>query len=117
MSSSITKKTLEHIINLARIELTEKEGEKLLKDLQKILDHFEELKELDTKNVEPMTGGTRLKTITRDDTTRENTNRGAGTDAFPKSKKGFLEVPPVFSAEGGSPPEADGPLAHAPGGE
>jgi hypothetical protein len=27
---------------------------------------------------------------------RENTNRGAGVDAFPESKDGYLKVPPVF---------------------
>jgi Asp-tRNA(Asn)/Glu-tRNA(Gln) amidotransferase C subunit len=43
-----------------------------------------------------MTGGTDLKNMFRDDAERENTNRGAGVEAFPKSKDGFLEVPAVF---------------------
>lgn len=81
---------------LARIELDPKEEEKLLADLGKILDHFRELQELDTKNVAPMAGGTDLKNVFRDDSERQNTNRGAETEAFPEKKDGFLKVPPVF---------------------
>jgi len=96
MASSLTKRDLEHLAKLARIELDPKEEEKLLKDLGNILDHFKELQGLDTKNVPPMTGGTDLKNVFRGDDERENTNRGAGTEAFPEKKNGFLKIPPVF---------------------
>ena len=43
-----------------------------------------------------MTGGTDLLNVFRDDTERENTDRGAGAEAFPESEGGFLKVPPVF---------------------
>ena len=100
MASEITKKELEHLAKLARIELDPKEEEKLLKDLGNILDYFKELQELDTSSVEPMTGGTDLKNNFREDGEEnhgpENTNQGAGVEAFPESKDGFLKVPPVF---------------------
>ena len=96
MSSSINKEELEHLAKLARIELDPSEEEKLLSDLGNILDHFGELQELDTANVSPMTGGTDLKNVFREDTERESTNRGTGVDAFPESKDGYLKVPPVF---------------------
>lgn len=96
MASSLTKHDLEHLAKLARIELDPKEEEKLLKDLGNILDHFKELQAVDTANIAPMMGGTDLKNVFRDDTERENTNRGAGVDAFPEKKDGFLKVPPIF---------------------
>ncbi len=106
MASKIDKKALEHLAELSRIKLDEKEEEKLIKDLEKILQHFEELNSLDTSGVEPMNGplrqsvseasGTELKNSFRDDEERMNTNQGAGTDAFPETKDGFLKVPPVF---------------------
>jgi aspartyl-tRNA(Asn)/glutamyl-tRNA(Gln) amidotransferase subunit C len=107
MSSPINKKTLEYLAELARIELDSREEEKLLKDLQKILDYFEELKVLDTKNIEPLTGphsaegyekasGTSLKNVFRDDGERQKTNHGAGVEAFPETHDGFLKIPPVF---------------------
>ncbi|HVO28757.1 MAG TPA: Asp-tRNA(Asn)/Glu-tRNA(Gln) amidotransferase subunit GatC [Candidatus Paceibacterota bacterium] len=96
MSSTIGKRELEHLADLARIELDPKEEEKLLKDLGNILERFNELKELDTSAVAPMTGGTDLVNSLREDGERENTNRGAGTEAFPETKAGFLKIPPVF---------------------
>lgn len=96
MSSSINKHELDHLAKLARIEIDPREEEKLLKDLGNILEYFKELQQLDTAHVEPMAGGTDLRNIFRDDGERENTNQGAGTDAFPEEQNGFLKVPPVF---------------------
>lgn len=94
--SEIDKKALEHLAELSRIRLDEKEEEKLIKDLDKILGHFDELNSLHTSNVEPMNGGTDLKNSFREDEERIGTNQGAGTGAFPETKDGFLKVPPVF---------------------
>ncbi len=95
--ASIDKKTLEHLAELARLELDPNEEKKFLEDIKNILDYFEELKSLDTSNVEPMNGGTDFKNVFREDEERENTNAGEGVDAFPAPKEGFLKVPPVFS--------------------
>ena len=98
--SSISKKEFEHLASLARLELDPGTEEKLIHDLDAILDHFKELQALDTTAVAPMTGGTDLKNVFRedraDDGGRESTNQGAGVDAFPESHDGFLTVPPVF---------------------
>jgi aspartyl-tRNA(Asn)/glutamyl-tRNA(Gln) amidotransferase subunit C len=94
--SSIGKRELEHLANLARVELHPHEEEKLLADVSAILDHVKELQALDTTDVPPMTGGTDVINVFRDDTERENTNQGAGVEAFPDNQHGFLKVPPVF---------------------
>jgi aspartyl-tRNA(Asn)/glutamyl-tRNA(Gln) amidotransferase subunit C len=102
MSSAITKRELEHLAKLARIELDPKEEERLLKDLGNILEYFKELQALDTSAVMPMTGGTDLRNVFREDASGEenggpeNTNRRAGVEAFPESKDGFNKIPPVF---------------------
>ncbi len=96
MPSPIDKKTLEHLAKLARIELQPQEEEKLLRDLREILGYIEELKEVDTSAIAPMTGGTDFKNVFRDDDGSVNTNQGAGVLAFPESKDGFLKIPPVF---------------------
>ncbi len=96
MPSPINKQTLEHLAKLARIELDTAEEERLLRDLAKILEHFEELKNLDTAHVAPMTGGTQLKNVFREDESRGNTNQKAGVEQFPETQDGFLKVPPVF---------------------
>lgn len=100
MSSTLGKRELEHLAKLARIELDQNEEEKLLHDLGAILGHFEELKKLDTSAVPPMTGGTDLRNAFREDGAKnsgpENTNQGAGVEAFPEAKDGFNKIPPVF---------------------
>ena len=94
----INKDELQHLANLARIELTSEEEERFLSDLEKILNHFEELKSLDTEHVPAMTGGTELKNVMRED---ENENkplpREAAIDAFPETERGYLKVPHVFN--------------------
>ena len=96
MAQAISKEELRHLADLARIKLDPKEEDKLIKDLGNILDHFKELQELDTANVAPMTGGTDLRNVFRGDDERENTDQGAGVEAFPENEGGFLKVPPVF---------------------
>ena len=102
MSSPINKETLEYLAKLARIKLDPEEEPKLLKDLTNILEHFRELQGIDTENVKPFAGGTDLKNVFREDGSRENTDQGTGKESFPESKDGFLKIPPVFPAEGGS---------------
>lgn len=95
--SEINKKSLEHLADLARLELTEKEEEKFLTDLGKILNHFEELQDLDTENVALMTGGTSLKNIFREDGATESTlGPDKVVEQFPDKEKHWLKVPPIF---------------------
>ena len=96
MPSPIDKKTLDHLAELARIKLDGRQEEKLLHDLGKILDHFEELKEVDTTNIAPLAGGTMFTNAFREDGERENPLRGKGTESFPEKSAGFLKIPPVF---------------------
>lgn len=96
MPSPINKKVIKHLAELARLELTAKEEDRLLKDLQGILAHFEELQGLDTAEVQPMAGGTQLKNNFREDEDRENKYAGTGVEGFPEKEGGFLKVPRVF---------------------
>lgn len=98
MSAPIDKKTLEYLAELGRLELSESEKSKLLNDLRKILNYFQELQKLDTTNIEPMSGGTFQENIFRED--EESVKRQASsvklTDAFPEKENNFLKIPPVF---------------------
>ena len=96
------KKDVEHLAGLARLEFSSEEAELLTNDLEKILDHFKELKEVNTEGVLPLTGGTSLKNVVREDSAEVNDDTGLGKDQFPDvNDDGFLKIPAVFSAEGG----------------
>lgn len=96
--SEINKKTLEHLADLARIELKSGEEEKFLEDLASILDYFRDLQTVNTDNVLPMTGGTESKNVWREDEkTRDKSRETRNVVAsFPEEEKGFLKVPAVF---------------------
>lgn len=96
MASPINKKVLQSISELARLELQERESEKILEDLRNILDHFNELQELDTSSVASEVIPEEGRKIFREDDERIGTNLGAGKDLFPSSEDGFLTIPPVF---------------------
>ena len=60
---------IEHIANLARIELNNQEKKKYQEQLGKILNYFEKLEKLDISGVETADGGTRdLENVWRKDT-------------------------------------------------
>ncbi len=63
----LTTKEVEKIAELARLKLDEKEKEKLAEDLSSILGYVQKLSEVNVEKVEPMTGGTNLNSITRQD--------------------------------------------------
>lgn len=51
---AIDKKTVQKLAHLSRLELTEKEQEKMGEDLGDILNWVEKLEEIDTSNVKPL---------------------------------------------------------------
>ena len=87
---------IKYFAKLARIKLTGEEEKHFSKDLGEILDHFKQLQEVDTSEVQPMTGGTELRNVFREDEPRETRLDRTGTEQFPEAKDDFLKVPKVF---------------------
>jgi aspartyl-tRNA(Asn)/glutamyl-tRNA(Gln) amidotransferase subunit C len=50
----VTEKDVAYVADLANLELTDQERQRMLKDLNSILDYIDRLNELDTSNVPPM---------------------------------------------------------------
>lgn len=50
----VTEKDVAYVAGLANLELTEQERQRMLKDLNSILDYIDVLNELDASNVPPM---------------------------------------------------------------
>ena len=50
----LTPEEVEHVALLARLQLSDEERERFTTQLNSILEHFEQLQELDTSGVEPM---------------------------------------------------------------
>ena len=65
--SEITQEQVEHVANLARLNLTNEEKEKYTSQLNGILNFFEKLKHLDTTNVEPTSHVMDVYNVMRED--------------------------------------------------
>jgi aspartyl-tRNA(Asn)/glutamyl-tRNA(Gln) amidotransferase subunit C len=61
------KDQIQHIANLARLELTDEELGKYGNQLSAVLDYIDQLKEVDTTGVEPTAQITGLENIWRED--------------------------------------------------
>lgn len=92
----IRKSDLEHLAGLARIELHKNAEGKLLKDLEEILNYFEELKKAPVGDVAPAVGGTSSVNVWREDIPENRIPNERALSEFPEKSKGFLKVPPVF---------------------
>ncbi len=95
----IRKEDLKHLEELAKIEIPINQEEKILADLQKIIDYFEELKEVNTEKVEPLSGGTFSFNVFQEDEPRENDLEKDSNQLktqFPQKEKDFLKIPKVF---------------------
>ena len=99
---NISQKGVEHIARLARIELTAAEQQRIELELERILEFVEKLKEVETQGIPPLTGGTELQHVTREDAPLDEPmgESGAGLiSAAPRARGGYVEVPAVFDRE------------------
>lgn len=63
----ITIKDVEHVAKLARLELTPEEKELFAEQLSKIIDAFDELKDVQTDGIEPMSHAIPMPNALRED--------------------------------------------------
>ena len=96
----LTKKEVEKIAELARLKLEEKEKEKFAEDLSSVIGYIQKLSEVNVEKVEPMTGGTDLESITRqDDETKSISDpqtRKQILNAAPDREDDYFKVPSIL---------------------
>ena len=96
---SITQEDVEHIAHLARIELNAEEKKMFETELSGILSFVGTLNELDTSDIEPVTGGTLLRNVMREDEQIDRYMEESPAqlvEAAPEKKNGFVKVKSVF---------------------
>jgi aspartyl-tRNA(Asn)/glutamyl-tRNA(Gln) amidotransferase subunit C len=92
---SIDAATVRKVARLARIAVPEQRLEPLAAELTGILDWIEQLNEVDTDGVEPMTSCVAAVLPLREDVVTDGEKRGAVLSNAPKSENGFFVVPKV----------------------
>lgn len=94
----ISEKEIEHIVKLARLKLTEKEMEKMKKEIPPILDYFQKLKEVDISKIEPSYHSVPIENVMRTDKVKssEPEVRKKIIEQAPESENKYFKVKPIL---------------------
>ena len=93
---SVTNEQVRHIAKLARIAMSDEEIERLAPELNNILGWVEQLDEVNTDGVEPLTAVIDQKLRLRDDVINDGNIRDAILENAPDAEHGFFAVPKVI---------------------
>jgi len=91
----ITIKDVEHVAKLARLELTEEEKELYTKQLGDVLKYVDQMNEVDTSNVRPMTQVIDFVNVMREDEVRYDVSKEELMANAPEEENGFFKVPKI----------------------
>jgi aspartyl-tRNA(Asn)/glutamyl-tRNA(Gln) amidotransferase subunit C len=93
---SVDTATVKKVASLARIAITDADAQRLAPELNNILGWVEQLGEVDTSTVEPMTAVIPNKLRLRDDVVNDGDMRDAVLANAPVAEHGFFAVPKVI---------------------
>ena len=93
---SVSPEQVRHIAKLARIAMSDDEIERLAPELNNILGWIEQLAEVNTDGVEPLTAVIDQKLRLRDDLVTEGNIRDEILANAPEAQHGFFAVPKVI---------------------
>ena len=93
---SVTINEVRHIAKLARIAMSDEELARLEPELNNILGWIEQLGEVDTDGVEPLTAVIDQKLRLRDDVVSDGDCRDEVLANAPEAQHGFFAVPKVI---------------------
>ena len=93
---SVDTKTVRHIAKLARIAMSDAEVEALVPELNNILGWVEQLGEVNTDGVEPLTAVIDQKLRLREDAVTDGDKRDDVIANAPDAEHGFFAVPKVI---------------------
>ena len=87
---------VEHIADLARLQLTEAEKQQYAAQLSDILDYAEKLEELDTEHIPPTASVLDIPLRLRQDQARPGLSQDEVLQSAKDTQDGQFKVPPVF---------------------
>jgi aspartyl-tRNA(Asn)/glutamyl-tRNA(Gln) amidotransferase subunit C len=93
---AITRKDVEYIANLSRLEISESEVDEYTKQLSDILEHINRLSKINTDNVEPTYFVIDMKNVTREDKVEPSIDRKKVFDAAPSIENNGFKVPKII---------------------
>ena len=92
----VDKETLRKIAHLARLEFEEKDEDEMIESLTEILSWVEQLEEVDTENVEPLTTMSKEVNVLREDKAHNKLDQQSALKNAPKKDDIYFRVPKVL---------------------
>lgn len=96
MEKYINDDTMEYIGILAKLELSNEEKEQAKRDIEKMLQYFDKLAEVNTVDVEPMSHVFEVHNFFREDVVTNRDNKGDLLSNAPMQKEGMYQVPKII---------------------
>lgn len=96
MANIISDETIEYVGILAKLELSEAEKEEAKKDMGRMLDYIDQLNELDTTGVEPMSHVFPVQNVFREDVVTNGDGSEESLRNAPEEQDGCYAVPKTF---------------------
>ena len=91
----ITRKDVESVALLTRLEIPESDIETVTKQLDAILEYVDVLNKVDTKDVQPTAHVLPLKNVMRADEARTSLPRELALSNAPEQEDGYFKVPKI----------------------
>ena len=92
---SLSEHEVRHVAMLARLALTDEEVASLQGDLNSILGHIDQIRQLDLAGVSPMTHAVPVLNVTRDDVVVPGLPREAALMNAPAQEAGAFLIPQI----------------------
>lgn len=92
----IEEKDVRHIANLARLHVSDEEVRTFASQLGQILEHVNEISELDTSKVEPTSHAVALSNVFREDKVDHEVSPEAALSNAPEQEEGGFKVPRII---------------------
>ncbi len=97
--SQLNKETVQRIAELAKLKFSAEEEDKILSDLNRMLEFVDKLNELDTEGVEPLIYMTDERNVLREDKLVERISHEEALKNAPQKDSDFIRVPKVLDKE------------------
>ena len=93
MKVEINKELIEHVAEVARLRLTDKEIEKFSKELKEIIDVFSKIDKVDTKGIKTSLQPVELKNMLREDKEEKPFTQEDALSLSEHKKDGYFKGP------------------------
>ena len=92
----VTAEDIKTVASLSRLRIDENESAEVTEQLDKFLTYVENLKSVDTENIEPTTYALPMQNIFREDVVKKSLDRELALSNAPLKEDGYFKVPRVL---------------------